>query len=265
MHFLNLFSLSLFSNQRLQTHTIRTPTLFALAAAAAAAGTSGSGSAKRGSKSGEGGSKIKQSKPSKLTPPPPSPSSRSSSSQPSPFTLRVMNSQVMESLGLKKRFITTEDLAAIKNRFLEAYIHKKPFQDETHIKLNETYDRFHFIVGTFERAISTLEKYDPSDFYSSFLYKYVIGALRKNSLYYEEVMKGNIDGEETAEDEGANDDDDDNNDDDNGRDSDGGGGGGDNRNYEGQRRKRQERQQAEEEYQQHYVRICRLATKYGIH
>jgi len=114
-----------------------------------------------------------------------------------------VNSQVMESLGLKKRFVTSEDLAAIKNRFLEAYIHKKPFQDETHIKLNETYDRFHFIVGTFERAISTLEKYNPSDFHSSFLYRYVIGALRKNSLYYEEVMKGNIDGEETAENGGA--------------------------------------------------------------
>jgi hypothetical protein len=124
-----------------------------------------------------------------------------------------MNSQVMESLGLKKRFITLEDLAAIKNRFLEAYIHKKPFQDETHIKLNETYDRFHFLVGTFERAISTLEKYNPSDFHSSFLYRYVIGALRKNSLYYEEVMKGNIDGEEMAENGGAGDDGDDDDDD----------------------------------------------------
>jgi hypothetical protein len=177
-----------------------------------------------------------------------------------------VNSQVMESLGLKKRFVTSEDLAAIKNRFLEAYIHKKPFQDETHIKLNETYDRFHFIVGTFERAISTLEKYNPSDFHSSFLYRYVIGALRKNSLYYEEVMKGNIDGEETAENGGAADDDDDGDDD---KDDNNGGGGGEKdtegRRQQSPRQKRRERQQAEEEYQQHYVRIVRLATKYNIH
>jgi hypothetical protein len=185
-----------------------------------------------------------------------------------------VNSQVMESLGLKKRFVTSEDLAAIKNRFLEAYIHKKPFQDETHIKLNETYDRFHFIVGTFERAISTLEKYNPSDFHSSFLYRYVIGALRKNSLYYEEVMKGNIDGEETAENGGADDDDDDDDDgDDDNDDKDDNNGGGDShgekdtegRRQQSPRQKRRERQQAEEEYQQHYVRIVRLATKYNIH
>jgi hypothetical protein len=237
------------------------------AAGAAAAGMS----AKRGPKVGEGGSsKIRQSRPSKPVPPP-----FSQSSQPSPFTLRVVNSQVMESLGLKKRFVTSEDLAAIKNRFLEAYIHKKPFQDETHIKLNETYDRFHFIVGTFERAISTLEKYNPSDFHSSFLYRYVIGALRKNSLYYEEVMKGNIDGEETAENGGADDDDDDDDDDgdDDNDDKDDNNGGGNShgekdtegRRQQSPRQKRRERQQAEEEYQQHYVRIVRLATKYNIH
>jgi len=71
-----------------------------------------------------------------------------------------------------------------------------PPQEQAHINLAEEFDRYHFIVGTFERALSTLEKYSPSDFPSQHLYAYVIGALRKNSLYYEEVLNGTIDGEE---------------------------------------------------------------------
>ena len=89
-----------------------------------------------------------------------------------------------------------------------------PPQEQAHINLAEEFDRYHFIVGTFERALSTLEKYSPSDFPSQHLYAYVIGALRKNSLYYEEVLNGTIDGEEkkTAAADDDDDDDDDEND-----------------------------------------------------
>ena len=107
-----------------------------------------------------------------------------------------MQSQVIESLGgLKKHLVSSEDLAAIKNRFLELFVHTRPYQEEAHINLNEACDRFHFIVGTFERAIATLKKYSKSDFHSAHLYRYVIRALKKNSLYYEEVMKGTADGD----------------------------------------------------------------------
>jgi len=30
------------------------------------------------------------------------------------------------------------------------YVHKKPFQEEAHLNLSETFDQFDFIVGTFE-------------------------------------------------------------------------------------------------------------------
>ena len=83
-----------------------------------------------------------------------------------------------------------------------------PPQEQAHINLAEEFDRYHFIVGTFERALSTLEKYSPSDFPSQHLYAYVIGALRKNSLYYEEVLNGTIDGEEKKTAAAADDDDD---------------------------------------------------------
>jgi hypothetical protein len=73
---------------------------------------------------------------------------------------------------------------------------------------------FNFIVGTFERAISILEKYSPSDFHSAHIYGYVIGALKKNSLYFEQVQNGFADGEEmvvAAEDDEGDDDGNDNN------------------------------------------------------
>ncbi len=74
-----------------------------------------------------------------------------------------MHSQVMESLGgLKKHFVSSKDLAAIRNWFLEFYLHTKPYQEEAHINLNKTFYRFHFIVGTFERAMATFFVLAPS-------------------------------------------------------------------------------------------------------
>ena len=150
-----------------------------------------------------------------------------------------------------------------------------PPQEQAHINLAEEFDRYHFIVGTFERALSTLEKYSPSDFPSQHLYAYVIGALRKNSLYYEEVLNGTIDGEEkktaAAAAAAADDDDDDNeNDDDShlfyeaGRNDDDDD---DDALCRRRRRRRDSRHSDEEEdrFQMHYVRIFELAKKYGVH
>jgi hypothetical protein len=150
-----------------------------------------------------------------------------------------------------------------------------PPQEQAHINLAEEFDRYHFIVGTFERALSTLEKYSPSDFPSQHLYAYVIGALRKNSLYYEEVLNGTIDGEEkkTAAAADDDDDDDDENDDDEndshlfyeaGRNDDDDD---DDALCRRRRRRRDSRRSDEEEdrFQMHYVRIFELAKKYGVH
>ena len=141
-----------------------------------------------------------------------------------------------------------------------------PPQEQAHINLAEEFDRYHFIVGTFERALSTLEKYSPSDFPSQHLYAYVIGALRKNSLYYEEVLNGTIDGEEKKTAAADDDDDDDENDDDShlfyeaGRND-------DDDDALCRRRRRDSRRSDEEEdrFQMHYVRIFELAKKYGVH
>ena len=148
-----------------------------------------------------------------------------------------------------------------------------PPQEQAHINLAEEFDRYHFIVGTFERALSTLEKYSPSDFPSQHLYAYVIGALRKNSLYYEEVLNGTIDGEEKKTAAADDDDDDDENDDDEndshlfyeaGRNDDDDD---DDALCRRRRRRRDSRRSDEEEdrFQMHYVRIFELAKKYGVH
>lgn len=90
----------------------------------------------------------------------------------------------------KKVKISAENLAAVKNRFLEMFIHQMPPCDKRDLAIahRETFDRSHFIEGTFIRALQTLERYSPDDFHSEHLHNYVIGALRKNSLYFKEVM-----------------------------------------------------------------------------
>ena len=147
-----------------------------------------------------------------------------------------------------------------------------PPQEQAHINLAEEFDRYHFIVGTFERALSTLEKYSPSDFPSQHLYAYVIGALRKNSLYYEEVLNGTIDGEEKTA-AAANDDDNENDDDDSHLFYEAGGRKDDDddddalalRAIRRDGRRSDEEEEEEDRFQMHYVRIFELAKKYGVH
>jgi hypothetical protein len=149
-----------------------------------------------------------------------------------------------------------------------------PPQEQAHINLAEEFDRYHFIVGTFERALSTLEKYSPSDFPSQHLYAYVIGALRKNSLYYEEVLNGTIDGEEKKTAAAADDDDDDDDENDShlfyeaGRNDDDDDDDALCRRHALRACRRRDSRRSEEEedrFQMHYVRIFELAKKYGVH
>jgi len=246
------------SNGRMQAHSVRVPSLFASARAAAA---------------------IRNRKRKRLTAA--DVEQAVPVDDPSGWTVRTMQSQVqdVEAGGIKKK-IGGENLSAVKNRFLELYLHKVPPQEQAHINLAEVFDRYHFIVGTFERALSTLEKYSPADFPSQHLYAYVIGALRKNSLYYEEVQNGTIDGEEVAA-VAADDDDDDDNEDDRDRDDDDdddddslffegeAADDDDDDDSRGGGRRRRHRLPScssfEDKFQKHYIRIFDLARKYGVH
>jgi hypothetical protein len=80
-----------------------------------------------------------------------------------------------------------ENVAAIKNQFLELFVFRRPPQDERDLELCDCFNRKHFIVGTYERALDLLEKHQPSDFHGPALYAYVISALGKNAPMVEEV------------------------------------------------------------------------------
>lgn len=88
-----------------------------------------------------------------------------------------LESQV-ETTGRKR--ISTDNLEAIKNRFIEMLIHKTPRQDPSDLERCNTFERHHFIYGTFDKALSTLEKYNVSDFHSLYLPAYVLSGLSKN-------------------------------------------------------------------------------------
>jgi len=92
-------------------------------------------------------------------------------------------------VGGKKR-VSLENLEAIRARFLEMFVHKTPKQLPTDLERAGTFERHHFIMGTFDKAIHLLEKYKPSDFHSAYLPAYVLSGLLKNLPLMENTMCG---------------------------------------------------------------------------
>lgn len=90
---------------------------------------------------------------------------------------QTLESQV-ETSGRKR--ISSDNLDAIRNRFIEMLIHKTPKQDPLDLERCNTFERQHFILGTFDRALTTLEKYSVKDFHSQYLPAYVLSGLSKN-------------------------------------------------------------------------------------
>jgi hypothetical protein len=108
---------------------------------------------------------------------------------PSPNSLthyQTLDSHADESVTKKR--VSSENLLAIRSRFLEAFVHKTPHQAQEDLDACQTFGRDHFILGCFDRAMETLEKYAVSDFHSLFLPSYILSALNKNLLFHESVM-----------------------------------------------------------------------------
>lgn len=98
----------------------------------------------------------------------------------------VLQSQ-LESPGRKR--VAEEHVNAIKNRFLELHVHKRPRQDPRDLEANVVFSRDDFIAGTFDRVLHLLAVvYKPDHFHSSCLYRYLLAALEKNALLYENVF-----------------------------------------------------------------------------
>lgn len=96
------------------------------------------------------------------------------------------SSHAEESVNKKK--VSAENLEAVRARFLEMNVHKTPRQDQADLDSCGTFSREHFILGCFDRAMETLEKYTPAHFHSAHLPAYIVSALTKNLDTMEAVM-----------------------------------------------------------------------------
>src|SRR5574343_523107 len=98
---------------------------------------------------------------------------------------QTFSSQV--EMTSKKR-ISAENLEAVRARFLELFVHKAPKQLPPDLDRAGTFERHHFILGTFDKALALLEKYKVNDFHSLYLPAYVLSGLVKNLLLMEQVI-----------------------------------------------------------------------------
>jgi hypothetical protein len=89
---------------------------------------------------------------------------------------------------LAKKKVSVENLEAVRARFIELYVHEKPFQSQNDLDAAGNFSRSHFILGTFDRALRLLEHYQLTDFHSAHLSAYVVSALVKHVDRMEEVM-----------------------------------------------------------------------------
>lgn len=104
------------------------------------------------------------------------------------FQWRHYQSQVNDSsIGNKKR-ATDENLAAIQNRFIEAFVRKPPKLDVNDLPTSGGFQRIHGILGMFPRIIALMKKYQPQDFFSPVLRQYVMHGLCSNFATYASVM-----------------------------------------------------------------------------
>lgn len=89
-----------------------------------------------------------------------------------------------------KKKVSADNLEAIRARFLEMYCFKTPTQDPQDLERCGSFERSHFILGTFDRAMTLLETYAPSDFHTPHLPAYILSSLAKNLSFMETVMCG---------------------------------------------------------------------------
>lgn len=100
---------------------------------------------------------------------------------------QCFSSQV-EMTGKKRT--SPENLEAVRARFLELFVHKTPKQLPSDLERVGTFERHHFILGTFDKALALLEKYNVNDFHSLYLPAYVLSGLVKNYSMMETAMCG---------------------------------------------------------------------------
>lgn len=100
-----------------------------------------------------------------------------------PFQWRMYHGQVNETGGSftggsgNRKKATEENLAAVQNRFIEAFVRKPPKLDSKDLPESGAFQRIHGILGMYMRIVTTMERYSPEDFYSPVLRQYILHGL----------------------------------------------------------------------------------------
>ena len=104
------------------------------------------------------------------------------------FRWRNYGTEAIDRVGEKRVKKPSVHLAAIQNRFIEAFVRSRPPLDPQHLPQFGGFQRIHGVLGLFPRVLAILGKYEAKDFHSPFLYLYALKALCKYSKTYSEVM-----------------------------------------------------------------------------
>lgn len=86
----------------------------------------------------------------------------------------------------KKKKIPSENVAALKNRFIEMYIRNRPNQLESDLNHSDGFERNHFILAMIPQILDILEKNPSENFPSKYLRAYVVAGLEKYMSFYTE-------------------------------------------------------------------------------
>jgi hypothetical protein len=85
--------------------------------------------------------------------------------------------------------ISNDSLAAVQNRFIEAFVRSPPPLNKDDLPAFGGFQRIHAILGLFKRIVTIMRHYEPHDFFSSVLVQYVLHGLCANNAQHSKVMQ----------------------------------------------------------------------------
>jgi len=103
-----------------------------------------------------------------------------------PHFSRTYGSQVMET---GKKRISDDSLAAVQNRFLEAFVRSPPPLNKDDLPSSGGFQRIHAVLGLFRRIVAIMRHYEPQQFFSPVLVKYVLHGLCANNAKHSKLMQ----------------------------------------------------------------------------
>jgi hypothetical protein len=76
--------------------------------------------------------------------------------------------------------ISQEDINAVRNRYIEAFVRQRPVIPASALPACGSFNQRHMIIGLFRQIIKILSGYEKEQFVSDYLYLYPICGLAKN-------------------------------------------------------------------------------------